>query len=396
MRRRDDDALRLVATGIKRLPVIRDPPVRAVVTMLVHRLTERHRSCVVHPARWQQTPPLPQTIAQKQMTKPREIPRAAEAERRAFERACVVEFRRRAGHAQRPEQTLRHELRHPGGTAANESAEVPGEEVGRAARVVEDTAGRVLQRLVRGEVRDVRAASAEQHRYDVGHAAVDVVLHPGQPAAHVQQVAGRDRRARIAGRLPLGRKNGRVDIEDAIAHEEAGQRVRDALGHRPGLQRRGRIDTVRIALADDLAMVRDEQRQRGARAIRQIPHRVDGGRETGCLRRRACGPVPRRPGSRGILRRQLSQLQLIQLQLIHLHFGHAHSISAARYEPGGSDARASRPAPGGNRPRTVAVPRRWKQGRVALVSHGSHAGCCCARGRRNCALAARHSRRPTI
>ena len=113
--------------------------------------------------------------------------------------------------------------------------------------------GRVLQRHRRGERAHVEAAVEVQHRNDVGDDAVHVVLGELQPAAHLQQLIERDVAARIAGALPLRNRRGRVHVDASLPHQNADERLRDALRHRPRILQIEVVRAGRISLVDRVA-----------------------------------------------------------------------------------------------------------------------------------------------
>jgi hypothetical protein len=83
-----------------------------------------------------------------------------------------------------------------------------------------------------------------------------------QPARHAHQVGYTDLRARIGRALPLRDRRGLVEGVNALPDEDAHQRGRHALSHRPALERRVHGDALAVALGDDASFPRHDERRR--------------------------------------------------------------------------------------------------------------------------------------
>ena len=184
------------------------------------------------------------------------------------------------------------------------------------------------------------------------HVVIGVLRGPdAQPARHVQEVGHANLRARVAGALPLGNRRGLRELVGAVLDQDAHQRRRDALAHRPALERRARRDTGAVALGDEAPLPRhDERSGQGLRRIEGGIHRlpqfrlVEAGGERTSWQHVAHGPRLRgRVGQRArhrhgreidgvALRRQRDAslaAQVLRRERRPLRHRHAHGLRGA-------------------------------------------------------------------
>jgi hypothetical protein len=158
----------------------------------------------------------------------------------------------------------------------------------------------VGQRQGGGEGGDILLALAEQHRDDVGRRVRTVFLGELQPTGHAQQLIQRDGPARIAGRAPLGRVGRSMDVDQAVADQQAGQGVGHALGLGPAGEGVLRRQALAVPFVDDAALPHDQDRVRSAQAGHGVGREgaveVRGG---GAVEALALGPGGRGPGCAG-------------------------------------------------------------------------------------------------
>ena len=87
----------------------------------------------------------------------------------------------------------------------------------------------------------------------------DRFVHVGEARAHVEHVLQGDRTPGIPSTAPGGDRGRGVDVELALADQNADQRIGDALRHRPGLKSRVPPEVLCIALEDDGATADHQQ-----------------------------------------------------------------------------------------------------------------------------------------
>ena len=104
-----------------------------------------------------------------------------------------------------------------------------------------------------GERAHVALSLGEQHADNVRRLIRQVDFRPIQAAGHPEQLIDRDRRARIVGAAPFRDIGGRMDVELAVHHQKSGERLGDALGHRPGSTGHVRTETLPIPFEDEFA-----------------------------------------------------------------------------------------------------------------------------------------------
>ena len=167
------------------------------------------------------------------------------------------------------------------------------------------------QRQGRGVAGHVGSARAEQHLDDVRALAVDVVLEPLQPRAHVQQVVERDRPSGDRRRPTTpGHAGGASRSSRPSPTRTPTRRVEDALGHRPRRQGRVGVDADAVALDHEPAALRPPAPRSWCRiesvaVLGEEPveervealDRVEPGERPWPTRRSATAPLPAGPGA---------------------------------------------------------------------------------------------------
>src|SRR5688572_2460645 len=88
-----------------------------------------------------------------------------------------------------------------------------------------------------------------------------------QPARHVQYVGDGDFRSGIVFAAPLRNRSRSFEIVNAAFDQNAKQSRRQALSHRPALERRARRDPWRVSLSDNLSSPRDYESRSHSFAI---------------------------------------------------------------------------------------------------------------------------------
>ena len=188
------------------------------------------------------------------------------------------------------------------------------DDVGRARGVVEASARLGGQAPVGGVVRHVGLAVTEEHGDGVGDALVHVVLDPVETVAHGEQLTQCDGAPRVAGSGPLGHGGRRVEVEAAVPHEKAHDRVQHGLGHGPAEQRgvaghgcRRPVEVLQravVALGHDTAARHDQHGEGRGQWPLVVEHLVEQRLQVHRNGQRALRPFFCRPRHPGRLRRQ--------------------------------------------------------------------------------------------
>ena len=147
--------------------------------------------------------------------------------------------------------------------------------------------GRDLLRLVDGVLEDVEPVEVDPHVLVVFGERVGSVqpeVREVEAAAHAQQIAHANLAARILlARVPLLDRRHIVHLHLPALHDDADERRRDALAGRPADLRRVLRPARRVALADDLAVMHDDDRARVVLGLLEAP--VERGIDAGVWRR---------------------------------------------------------------------------------------------------------------
>jgi len=89
--------------------------------------------------------------------------------------------------------------------------------------------------MTRGQVRRISGvvifSLAKEHVDDVRTFTVDVVLDPFETRTHLEKVPEGDVRPFVVP--PFGNRRRRIDVDQAVTHQESDERLGHALGHRP-------------------------------------------------------------------------------------------------------------------------------------------------------------------
>ena len=217
------------------------------------------RARVVDPTLGQDARAIPAAVAQVQQAETRKVARRGEHEARPDEVPGAIEARRGRPHADAIEELPVHELQHARLAAPNGAAHDGGDDVRGAARIVPAGSRRAEEWPRFGVPSDVLLARAEEHLDDVRGAAVHVVLDEVEPVHHVEHVIEGNRRSWITRLGPAGHQARLMNVELAVAHQSAQQRVADALRHGPGDERRAGVEVAGVLLQRELASLNDHQ-----------------------------------------------------------------------------------------------------------------------------------------
>ena len=200
-----------------------EPPVGAVL-----RFRRARCSAVLDPLLRDDLLTVPLAAPQVEQPEPGVVLRRGVGRVGPLPRARPVECDLDGGHADLVEQLLVQEGADVVGVAAHLLTDDAGQQRGGAAAVVEPLAG------VGGGVQRGRVAGgvvAAHHLVHLG-ALVEVPVVPRDAGGHVQHVAHGDRGAGVVGILvPLGDGGGLVDVEAAVAYEDADHGRGHGLGH---------------------------------------------------------------------------------------------------------------------------------------------------------------------
>ena len=133
-----------------------------------------------------------------------------------------------------------------------------------ARRVGPVSPDRVDQRDIRRIGRRCRRSLAEQQSGDEGLAEIPPAeaVFVVQTTSHLEQIAQGDRLAGVALGLPLDDRRPVVQVEPTLTNQDAEEGVRDALGHRPGLEATAGAEALGVALEDQASVLDDQQRPR--------------------------------------------------------------------------------------------------------------------------------------
>ena len=194
------------------------------------------------------------------------IARGRVHDRPADHRALRIKFGGEAGHAERLDQAAADEVAHgiaPCRRVLRRRQRV-GDDVGQydtcCRAIVEDLVGLRRCGLGFGKARHVGRPAAEQHRYRIALPHRVAILDMLEPRRHMEQIAQRDRAARIAAALPAFDRGGAVKRQLPVGDEEAGEDGGDAFCHRPADQFRFGAEACAITFVNRLAIAQHVER----------------------------------------------------------------------------------------------------------------------------------------
>ena len=216
---------------------------------------------LVHPAPRAGGAALPAAVTEVERAEAGEVPGRRVQERRADERAGVVEARSADCMPSGSNSRSSRKRRSPASPPPTAADARRAEDVGGARGVVPDCPGGVVERAGGGVVRDVAVAGAEQHLDAVRTLRIDVVLVEAQPARHRQQLRTVMAVARVAGPCHSGTGGGR-STDSRPRPRACLEGVGDALGVDHEMSASRRVGGRPVTLGHDAAAPDDDDGER--------------------------------------------------------------------------------------------------------------------------------------